>query len=206
VGAEVELLADVDAQLLGDAPRWDRVGIVKYPTRRSFIEMQSRKDFQEAHVHKDAGMEATIVMGGQPIEPPGLPDGVEEVAWDAVPHPPSDEDPAVLVLHVLSFEDPAGWDETPEEMAAYTRHASTVAAAHGVRVPAWFAVEGTIIGDGRTWHQARFNAFPSKAAFMEVVFDPERLQAQAEHREVALADTYTLILRPTIDRLAESLA
>ena len=34
---------------------------------------------------------------------------------------------------------------------------------------------------------------------------PERLKAQAEHREVALADTYTMILRPTIDRLHESI-
>jgi hypothetical protein len=37
---------DVDQQLLGDAPVWDRIGVVKYPTRRSFIEMQSRPEFQ----------------------------------------------------------------------------------------------------------------------------------------------------------------
>ena len=41
---------------------------------------------------------------------------------------------------------------------------------------------------------------------MAVVFDPDRLAAQRDHREVAIADTYTMILRPTIDRLAESLA
>jgi hypothetical protein len=39
---------------------------------------------------------------------------------------------------------------------------------------------------------------------MEVVFDPERLRAQADHREVAIADTYTMILRPDVDRLRES--
>ncbi len=50
----------------------------------------------------------------------------------------------------------------------------------------------------------RFNLFPSKAAFMAVVLDPARLEAQSAHREVALADTYTLILRPSVDRLAES--
>ena len=66
-----------------------------------------------------------------------------------------------------------------------------------------FGVEGTIVGDGRQWDQARFNAFPSKAAFMAVALDPARLEAQRSHREVALADTYTMILRPTIDRLAE---
>ncbi len=74
-----------------------------------------------------------------------------------------------------------------------------------MRLAGWFKVEGTIIGDGRSWDQVRFNAFPSRAAFMAVVKDPERLRAQREHRETAIADTYTMILRPTIDRLAESL-
>jgi hypothetical protein len=206
IGAEPVFFADVDSQLLGDAPKWDRVGIVKYPTRRSFIDMQARDDFKAKHVHKDAGMESTIVMGGIPFAPPSTPAGVEEVPWDQVPHPPTDEDPPVVVLHVLSFEDPAAAiGETPDEMEQYTSHAVRVAAEHGVRVPAWFGIEGTIVGDGRVWHQARFNAFPSKAAFMAVVMDPSRLEAQKEHREVALADTYTMILRPTIDRLGESL-
>ena len=33
---------------------------------------------------------------------------------------------------------------------------------NGVRIAGWFAAEGTIVGDGRTWDQVRFNAFPSK--------------------------------------------
>ncbi len=40
---------------------------------------------------------------------------------------------------------------------------------------------------------------------MAVVMDPERLAAQAAHRETAIADTYTLITRPSIDRLYESI-
>ena len=51
----------------------------------------------------------------------------------------------------------------------------------------------------------RFNVFPSRAAFEAVAFDPARLAAQADHREPAIADTYTLMLRPVIDRLAESI-
>ncbi len=51
VGAEIVFVADVEDQLLGDAPRWDRVAVVRYPTRRAFIEMQSRPDFQRQHVH-----------------------------------------------------------------------------------------------------------------------------------------------------------
>jgi hypothetical protein len=206
VGAEIVFVADVDAQLLGAAPQWDRVAVVKYPTRRAFIEMQSRPDFQEKHVHKDAGMEQTIVIGGQPMALPAVPDGVVQASWTDVPHPPTDEDGPVMVLHVIRFDEADAADVTPEEMEAYTRHAMHVAAPHGGRIAAWLAAEGTIVGDGRTWHQARFNAFPSKAAFMAVVLDPARLEAQRNHREVAIADTYTMILRPFIDTLAASVA
>jgi hypothetical protein len=200
IGAEAVFWGEVDSQLLGDEPRWDRVGVVKYPSRRAFIEMQKRDDFKAAHEHKDAAIESTIVIAGVPIGSPPLPD--DAPAWDAVPHPPTDEDPDVMVLHVLRYKD----DERRGEMASYTDHAAQVAVPHGVRVAAWFEAEGTIVGDGRTWHQARFNAFPSKAAFMAVVFDPARLEAQREHREVAIEDTYTLIVRPRLDRLAESLS
>lgn len=203
IGAEVALVADVEDQLLGDAPRWDRVGIVRYPTRRSFIEMQSREDFRARHVHKEAGMAETIVLGCLPIaSPEDGPDAPVPLDWSQVPHPPTDGDGPVVVLHLCRFH--PGGAET--DMASYTRHAIPVAARHGGRVGAWFAVEGTIVGDGRAWDQARFNVFPSRAAFLAVVSDPDRLAAQSAHREVALADTYTLVLRPSVDRLAESVA
>jgi hypothetical protein len=70
IGAKPVFFGDVDQQLLGDAPIWDRVGVVKYPTHRSFIDMQSRPKFQESHKHKDAGMEQTIIMGCQPMPYP----------------------------------------------------------------------------------------------------------------------------------------
>ncbi len=203
IGAEVVFAADVDSQFLNDEPKWDRVAIVKYPTRRSFIEMQTRKDFQELHQHKEAGMSKTIVCGCLPMPLPGEPAGVAPGApgWDDVPHPPTAADPYVVVVHVLKFND----DERRNEMATYTDHAATVAVPHGVRLAAWTQVEGTIMGDGRSWDQIRFNVFPSREAFMAVVFDPARLEAQKAHRETAIADTYTLITRPTIDRLYESI-
>lgn len=204
IGAEVVFFGDVDQQLLGDDVVWDRIGVVKYPTRRSFIEMQSRRDFREKHAHKEAGMECTIVMGCQPMASLVPPDGAVSADWSDVEHPPTDEDGPVMVLHVLRYHDAAAADRTPPEMEAYTSAAARVAGRHGGSVAGWFAVEGTIIGDGRGWDQARFNRFPSKRAFMAVVFDPERLDAQKDHREVAIADTYTMIIRPTIDRLTPS--
>ena len=65
IGATVAFHGDVTKQLLG-SPQWDRVGIVRYPTRHSFFEMQQRDDFKDKHVHKEAGMEFTIVMACQP--------------------------------------------------------------------------------------------------------------------------------------------
>jgi hypothetical protein len=202
VGAEIVFAAEVETQLLGDAPVWDRVGVVKYPTRRAFIEMQARDDFQRQHAHKEAGMQETIVMGTQPIDTPAG-DHVE-VDWADVPHPPTDDDGPVTVVHVLRFNDVAATEMTPEHMQAYQAAAAEVAVPHGVRLSGWFAVEGTILGDGRSWHQVRFNTFPSRAAFMAVVADPARLAAQGDHREVAIADTYTMITRPLIDELDRS--
>lgn len=199
IGAEPVFFADVDTQFLNDTPKWDRVAIVKYPSRRSFIEMQSRPDFRELHHHKEAGMAETIVCGCLPMDLPPLP--ADAPSWDEVPHPPTAQDPYVVVVHVIKFND----DDRRNEMATYTDHAAKIAVPHGVRLAAWTQVEGTILGDGRTWDQIRFNVFPSREAFMKVVLDPDRLAAQAAHRETAIADTYTLITRPSIDRLYASI-
>jgi hypothetical protein len=60
IGASVCFLAEVEAG------EWDRVAVVRYPTRKSFIDMQSRPDFQDKHVHKEAGMDHTIILGTVP--------------------------------------------------------------------------------------------------------------------------------------------
>jgi hypothetical protein len=104
IGAQVCLVADV----VDASEDWDRVGVVRYPTRRAFVEMQSRPDFRAKHVHKEAGMDRTIVMGTLPVD--GLPPRAA---------------PGRLRLEVWDGEPPTG--------------------------PASFAVEGTIVGDGRSW-------------------------------------------------------
>ncbi|MEM7095695.1 MAG: hypothetical protein AAF567_22025 [Actinomycetota bacterium] len=202
VGARPVLIADVDQQVLGDDVTWDRIGIVRYPTRKAFVDMQSLPGFQKSHEHKDAGMEFTIVIGTQPMANPMPQD--EWPDWADVEHPPTDDDGPVVVMHVIRFEDADPGAETPAEMEAYQAGALNAARRHGVRVNGWFAAEGTIIGDGRVWHQVRFNEFPSKAAFLAVVADPERLAAQKDHRERAIADTYTMILRAGINDLYAS--
>ncbi len=90
IGAAVCFTADV----VEASEDWDRVGVVRYPTRRSFIDMQRRDDFREKHVHKDAGMDHTIVLGTVPVA--GLPGAgagalvvLELWTYAAPPSPPA---------------------------------------------------------------------------------------------------------------------
>jgi len=201
VGAEIVFAADVEDQFFGDEPRWDRVAVVRYPSGASFMEMQRRKDFQKAHEHKEAGMAESIVIGGRPL---GLPE-IEARDWAEVPHPPTDDDGAYTMVHVIRFHDDAGASSTPEGMEAYQDVAGPVAGPNGVRIDGWFSVDGTIVGDGRNWHQVRFNTFPSRRALMATALDPERSQAHSEHRDAAVADTYGLGVRASLNKLRASL-
>jgi uncharacterized protein (DUF1330 family) len=67
LGAMVAFFGDVVEQLEGE-PAWDRIAIVRYPTRRSFLTMEQRDDFKKVHHHKKAGMDFTIIVGGLPVE------------------------------------------------------------------------------------------------------------------------------------------
>lgn len=67
LGAEIVLFGDVVDQPRGDE-RWDRVAIVRYPHVRSFVEMQRREDFQALHVHKQAGMDLTVIAACRPSD------------------------------------------------------------------------------------------------------------------------------------------
>ena len=140
VGARPVLFGDVDQQLLGEDTVWDRIGVVKYPTRKSFIDMQALPTFKESHKHKDAGMASTIVMGTRPIAQPESPPGHVPVDWADVPHPPTDDDGPIVVVHVLRFHDAEAAHTTPTHMEQYQTEAAKVSLGHGLRLNGWFAV------------------------------------------------------------------
>ena len=190
IGAEIVFVADVERQILGDDPKWDRVAIVKYPTRASFLGMQRRPDFREKHVHKDAGMEQTIVVAGRPSPLPAFPEPeTQELAQGDAPF---------VMMHLMKFA-----ANGVKDMAEYGASAGAAGIALGVRPEAFLEVEGTVLGDGRECDQVRFNRFPSHAIY-------EQLRANSTHeagqsgRRSALTDTYTLMLAPGRDRLAKS--
>ncbi len=86
IGAEVVYYGDVVGIDGAADPDWHRMAIVLYPTRKSFIDMQARPDFTAKAVHKQAGMDFTIVMCATPVGPVvGEPDGSGIVRFIALP-------------------------------------------------------------------------------------------------------------------------
>ena len=118
IGADIMLAADVRTSVVGTD--WDRIAIVRYPTRRAFIEMQTRKDFSEKHVHKNAGMLRTILPCCTPRN--------KDLNTRQRPTGGLSLDHIVMVVSAGDFPG------------------------------ATFDVEGTIVGDGRTWR----NVHPMK--------------------------------------------
>jgi hypothetical protein len=133
VGAEIGVGARVTRQLAG-TPGWHRIGIVNYPSRAAFFAMQQRDDFKDQHVHKEAGMEFTIVMATRPA--PGAPvvDLPEE---------------GTVVLRVRRFAEGTARPAEPTE---------------GVTSLLTFDVEGVIVGDDRRWDEVRFDLAADDAA------------------------------------------
>jgi hypothetical protein len=92
--APTDVLADIGAVVayFGDvvddsaSTGWHRIGIVQYPSRRAFIEMQSRRDFRDKHEHKEAGMDHTIVFGVAPrtFDPNGIGERSRLAVFDLV--------------------------------------------------------------------------------------------------------------------------
>jgi hypothetical protein len=98
VGGTLRLVCDVLAST-GD---WDQVTVVDYPTRRSFLELAERRDFREWHMHKQAAVERTTVVGLLPAQ--GLPADAAGgrillELWDG-PTPPPLAEGAATSFHV----------------------------------------------------------------------------------------------------------
>jgi hypothetical protein len=114
IGATLCFVADVVAS----PGNWDRVAVVGYQSRRSFVAMARRYDFREWHDYKSAGIEEVVVMGTLPTR-----------------ELPGQSTTSRILLETWSGPEPARVvDGAVSE----------------------FAVEGTLLGDGRHWTGVRF--------------------------------------------------
>jgi uncharacterized protein (DUF1330 family) len=63
--------------LIGDsqADAWDLVALVSYPSRSAFIDMVTSPKYEEAHTHRERGLDRTVLLACEPLRsalsPPG---------------------------------------------------------------------------------------------------------------------------------------
>jgi hypothetical protein len=160
IGADVVFYGDVVSNNKG-TDDWDRIGIVRYATRKSFIDMQSRSDFGEKHVHKAAGMERTTLVCCRPID--------ESIDTRIRPMPLENRLVAMVVRQSSHRDD--AYAELPEAVQ--------------------FAVEGTIIGDGRKWDTVHF--IP--------VDNADQVEAIAQRVSTENGDAYVMGVQVTMDSI-----
>jgi uncharacterized protein (DUF1330 family) len=67
-GARVLFTGRPTQVLVGtDADLWDAIALVEYPSRAAFIEMVSSAEYQQAHAHREAGLERTALIACAPM-------------------------------------------------------------------------------------------------------------------------------------------
>jgi hypothetical protein len=96
IGARVDYAGRVKDQMGNVKPRWDQVGVVRYPSRAKFFEMVTNPEFQKRAVHKDAGLEVSQVLLTEPV--PWPLSGAKQVA---------DKDDAFTLAQLLKYRETA---------------------------------------------------------------------------------------------------
>lgn len=67
-GSRILWTARADQILIGDpAEDWDVVALVWYPSRKAFLNMVTTEEYQEAHVHRERGLERTFLVACSPM-------------------------------------------------------------------------------------------------------------------------------------------
>ena len=201
IGARVVFSTDVDQQIDGDDTVWESVAVVEYPCPVAFFAMTADPAFQGRAIHKDAGVEHTIVMVTN-LAPSPLPEGFIP---PPSPYPATPDDPAFELIHVMNFHEQAQYEDGVDEPARsgeeawqiYSAGGSEASQRIGVYPTARFVVQGVLLGDERPWNEVQIVHQPSRAGFQALLDDPTR-QAGRYHRLAALADNYSLITYPTI--------
>jgi uncharacterized protein (DUF1330 family) len=66
-GGKVRWAGRADQILIGDPDQdWDQVILVEYPSRAAFLDMIAQPSYRDAHAHREAGLERTIVVACTP--------------------------------------------------------------------------------------------------------------------------------------------
>jgi uncharacterized protein (DUF1330 family) len=66
-GGKVLWMGRAEQVLIGDeTDDWDSVALVQYPSRKAFIEMVTTPEYEQAHEHRESGLERTVLIACAP--------------------------------------------------------------------------------------------------------------------------------------------
>ena len=70
-GGRVLWAGHQDQVLIGDeeADSWDAVALVSYPSRQAWLDMVAQEKYQEAHQHREGGLDRTVLLAMTPAPP-----------------------------------------------------------------------------------------------------------------------------------------
>ncbi|MEO1270729.1 MAG: hypothetical protein AAFX99_21805, partial [Myxococcota bacterium] len=204
IGARIVFNTAVHDQIDGDDVLWDDIAIVEYPCPLAFLAMTTNPDFQARAIHKTAGVAETIIMVThlRPIPGPTDPDQSEAA------FPPTGEDPAFDLIHVMDFHDIAQYDPDADEpertgedaWEMYQASGQGASSDLGHYPTAILDVQGVFAGDDRSWNQIQMVHMSSMAGFQALLDDDTR-QAGRYHRTAALQHNYSMITFPNISAI-----
>ena len=202
IGARLVFSTEVDQQIDGDDIVWETVAIVEYPCPVAFFAMIAHPEFQARAIHKDAGVEKTIVMVTE-LAPSPLPDGFVPPEG---PYPATEEDPAFELIHVQDFHEIAQYEEGVDEPErtgeeAWEMYVANGSAAGGERSAPTRRRNSWCRGCSRamTGPGTRCRSSICRAcAGFQALLDDETRQAGRYHRYAALAHNYSLITYPSV--------
>jgi hypothetical protein len=204
IGARAVFAGQVIGTTIGQDGAWDEVAIVEYPCPLALFAMSAHPEFQARSVHKEAGVEASIVMVTH-LQP------LEDLEPTDTPFPPTASDPAFELVQVIRHHEQAQYPTGSNEPArtgkeAMDLYASSVQEAQlrlGISPAARLDVQGVFIGDGSAWDAVWIDHVPSRAALNALASEPEAVAAE-HHRQAALADAYGLMVDAMLSELPDA--
>lgn len=201
IGANVVFSGPVSGTTLGVAGEWEDVAIVEYPCPLALFAMGADPEFQERAIHKDAGLEASIVMVTHRRELGEL--GPVDDPWPTTAEDPSFEHVQV-VRRRASAEYGGGSDEPErsgeEALDLYAEALDAAGPSYGVLPRARLDVQGAFVGDGRDWHEVWIDYLPSNAAF-EALHEDADVAAARHHFDAAVEEGYGLAVQPILSMI-----
>jgi hypothetical protein len=201
IGARIVFAGEVEETTLDEEGAWDQVAIVEYPCPLALFAMITHPGFRARSVHKDAGVEASIVMVTH-VQP------LDDVEPTETSFPLSVDDPAFELVRVFRYREQARYDGVSskttrtgqEAMDLYASSVRTAEQQAGVFPKARLAVQGVLMGDGRAWDEVWIDSVPSRAAFDALDAAPAVVAAE-QHRKAALEESFGVTIDPILSSI-----